>query len=111
VSGRGLDDLRLRAGLHRVAYAGNHGLEIWGRGLSWALPEAERARPAIEAYGRRLGCRLGAIPGAWVEAKGLTLTVHYRRTPGAFVERVRDAVFEESTYATQYNPSRTACGK
>jgi len=99
VSGRGLDDLRLRAGLDRVAYAGNHGLEIWGRGLSWALPDAERTRPAIEACGRRLGRRLGAIPGAWVEAKGLTLTVHYRRTPSAFVDRLRDAVFEESAKA------------
>lgn len=99
VSGRRLADLRRRIGLSDVVYAGNHGLEIEGRGLSWVLPGAECTRAVIEECGRRLGQRLDGIPGARIEGKGLTLTVHYRRTPRAFVERVRDAVFEESAKA------------
>ncbi|HYM69467.1 MAG TPA: trehalose-phosphatase, partial [bacterium] len=99
VSGRSVEDLRNRIGLDDIVYAGNYGLEIWGRGRSWVLPEAERARPALEACGRRLERRLRVIPGAWLQDKGLTLTVHYRHTPSAFIERVRDAVFEESGQA------------
>jgi len=99
VSGRSVEDLRDRIGLDNIVYAGNYGLEISGRGRSWVQPEAERARAALEACGRRLERRLRVIPGAWLQDKGLTLTVHYRHTPNAFIERVRDAVFEESGQA------------
>lgn len=101
VSGRAVEDLGSRIGLDGIVYAGNHGLEISRPDHTWVLPEAELARPAIEACGRRLERRLRGIPGAWLQNKGLTLTVHYRHTPAAFVERVRDVVFEETGQAPE----------
>src|SRR5437879_2620222 len=38
VSGRSLDDLEERVGIPGVVYAGNHGLEIRGRGYSFTEP-------------------------------------------------------------------------
>ena len=96
VTGRSLADIQARVGLDEIGYVGNHGLEIHGRGGLWVHPEAEDLRPAVAACASRLEHRLADVPGAWVESKGLTLTVHHRRTPGAFVEQVRDAVFEET---------------
>lgn len=95
VSGRALTDIRLRVGLDGAAYAGNHGLEIAGPGWTWTHPEADRAREMVAHCCRRLQQRLRGIPGAWVEDKGLTATVHHRLTPHRFEEGVRIAVHEE----------------
>jgi trehalose 6-phosphate phosphatase len=76
VSGRPLSDLRPRVGLVRAAYAGNHGLEAAAGGWRWTHPGLGGRRAAlrrVRAEARRL-CRLA--PGAWVEDKGASLSVH-----------------------------------
>ncbi len=95
VSGRALDDLRARVGIDELVYAGNHGLEIAGPGWAWTHPGAARSRGAVVACCRRIRQRLRGVPGAWVEDKGLTATVHYRRIPPRLVERVHVAVLED----------------
>jgi trehalose 6-phosphate phosphatase len=96
VSGRGLDDVRARAGLGDIAYAGNHGMEIQAPGVRRIHEGAAAARPALEDVMRRLDPELAVIPGAILEDKGLTLSVHHRMVgSGAEREeverRVRDA--------------------
>ena len=81
VSGRGLADVRERAALGDVAYAGNHGMEIEGAGLHRIHPEAAAARPELEAAAARIMADLEGIDGAFVEDKGLTLSIHYRMAP------------------------------
>jgi trehalose 6-phosphate phosphatase len=81
ISGRGLEDVRERAGVPDIAYAGNHGMEIEGPGVARIHPEAVAARGAVERVRDRLGMVLQGIPGAWVEDKRLTLSVHFRITP------------------------------
>lgn len=78
VSGRGLGDVRGRAGVPGIAYAGNHGMEIEGPGLRRTHPEAVAARPALEAVAAEVGPALAQIPGAFLEDKGLTLSIHFR---------------------------------
>jgi trehalose 6-phosphate synthase/phosphatase len=95
ISGRSLGDIRRRVGIAGVVYAGNHGLEMAGPGWTWAHPAAVKAQEAIAACCRRLRQRLRGIPGAWVEDKGLTATVHYRLTPHRFVDQVSVAVRED----------------
>ncbi|HYM91632.1 MAG TPA: bifunctional alpha,alpha-trehalose-phosphate synthase (UDP-forming)/trehalose-phosphatase [bacterium] len=95
VSGRALDDIRLRVGIDELVYAGNHGLEIAGPGWTWTHPEAARSCEAVAACCRRVRQRLRGVPGAWVEDKGLTASVHYRGTPHRLVERVHVAVLED----------------
>lgn len=78
VSGRGLDDLRAKVGLKRVAYAGNHGFELAVDGWRWTHPGVPGRRPALARALKAAAslCRLAR--GAWVEDKGVTFTVHVR---------------------------------
>lgn len=83
LSGRGLADVKARVGLRRVTCAGNHGLEIEGPGVRWSHPGALAARSAAQGAARALERRLRDFPGAELENKGLTLSVHYRLVPAA----------------------------
>ena len=95
VSGRGLADVRARVGISDMYYAGNHGFEIEGPDVDRTHPEAERARPALEACAEAVERALADEPGTEVEDKRWTLSIHYRgvERPGA-EERVRAAVHE-----------------
>lgn len=92
VSGRGLADARGRVGVHRVAYAGNHGMEIDGPGVERIHPDAAVARPVLERIAAALRPELADVEGAIIEDKGLTLSVHYRLVESGQTERVRQSV-------------------
>jgi len=74
VSGRGRADLlgRLR-GVKAARVIGNHGAE------TEATPRKPERR--LERWKASLALELGALPGVWVEDKGLSLAVHYRQSP------------------------------
>lgn len=82
ISGRTLADVRGRVDIAGIAYAGNHGMEIEGPGISRVHPEAAAARPHLDQVARELGAMLDPFPGAWLEEKGLTLSLHYRALAG-----------------------------
>ena len=81
ISGRALADLRTRLGERGLYLAGNHGLEIEGPGIRFQHPEARQLRPELDTLVQAMTGDLEAIPGAWIEDKGLTLSVHFRRVP------------------------------
>lgn len=83
VSGRALADLRSRVGVRGIAYAGNHGLEVLRGGSQWVHPAVEEVRGALAAARDRIASELSPIPGAFLEDKGATLTIHYRTVPPA----------------------------
>ncbi|MFZ9559837.1 MAG: trehalose-phosphatase [Vulcanococcus sp.] len=80
ISGRSLEDLRKRLALQAEAInlSGNHGLELLCGGERWSDPRAEALRPQLDQWA--LGARqlLADLPGARVEHKGLTLSLHER---------------------------------
>lgn len=78
LSGRALREVAALTGLTRAVFAGNHGLEIKGAGIDWEHPQALAARPALDAAAVFLEERLRGLAGAFVEHKGLTLSLHYR---------------------------------
>ena len=78
ISGRALRDIRERVGIQGITYAGNHGIEIEGPWLKFVYPPAESLRPVIRRLHPRLSEVLAGFEGAFVEDKGLTLSVHYR---------------------------------
>jgi alpha,alpha-trehalose-phosphate synthase [UDP-forming]/trehalose-phosphatase len=94
ISGRGLADLQQHVGLDGVLYVGNHGLEVPGAEGIPALREARKTQDLIVASTARLRDRLRNVPGALVEDKGLTASVHYRLVPRGQIEAVRQAVLE-----------------
>lgn len=79
VTGRDLEDIRERVGLEELFYSGSHGFQITGppgSGLSFeaggefltALDEAERLLPGI----------IEGTPGALLQRKRFSISVHYR---------------------------------
>lgn len=100
ISGRSLSDVRSRLDLEGIHYAGNHGLEIEGPGMRRVHEEARERTGELTDVRERLSERLAGIPGAWIEDKGLTLSVHYREAPSESwdaVERtVRDVVVADA---------------
>ena len=92
VTGRGRADARTRAGIADIAYAGNHGMEIHGPGIDRVHPEAAAARPLLAEAARRLAEPVAAVPGAWVEDKELTLSVHFRQAPREALPQLTQAV-------------------
>jgi len=90
VSGRSLRDVRKQVGIQRIVYAGNHGLEIAGHGINFVEPKARRLRPVIRHIGKELSKLSHGIKGVWLEDKGLTLSVHFRkasRSSALLIER------------------------
>jgi len=95
VSGRGLRAVQEIVDEPGLTYCGNHGLEIEGPGMPFFEHEdlvhyrqrAEELAPALQ------GCE---VDGAWTEAKGPTLTFHYRAVPenrrAEIVEEVRSII-------------------
>jgi trehalose 6-phosphate phosphatase len=78
ITGRGALDARARIGLERVLVVGNHGAEWLEPGATAPVVPASAgaARKALEAILERVP----SLPGAEVEDKGLSATVHLRRT-------------------------------
>lgn len=77
ISGRALAEVRSLVDVPGLAFAGNHGLELaWPQG-EWTHPEAAAARPWLAELADKLD--LSPWPGAWLEDKRLTLTVHFRQ--------------------------------
>lgn len=94
LSGRAVDDLAARLGVApgSMLLSGNHGLELRGAGLDWTHPVVAGARPQLETLAAQLRHAVGEIPGAEVEDKGLSLTVHYRRIDPADLPAFRAAL-------------------
>ena len=88
VSGRSLVDLRERVGIDGLIYAGNHGLELQGKGLDFLHPEASSLTEEMGRIYQKLESELRAYPGVFAENKRLSLSLHYRQTPPEMVPQV-----------------------
>lgn len=78
ISGRTLEDLQEKVGIGGIIYAGNHGLEIEGPGITYVNPVAKKAKPLLHSLCQDISKELADIKGAIIEDKGLTLSLHYR---------------------------------
>ncbi|MGH7597174.1 MAG: trehalose-phosphatase [bacterium] len=92
VSGRALADIQTRVGIAGLVYAGNHGLEICGPGFHFIDPEAAAQREALRQLSEKMFARLQAVAGAYVENKGLTVSIHFREVADRQVDDVIRAV-------------------
>jgi len=79
ISGRSLEDIRKRVGIAGITYGGNHGLEVEGPEGDLRYPVPEKAMHALDAVRRTVARGLSPIPGAFLEEKGMTLTIHLRK--------------------------------
>lgn len=89
VSGRCLSDLKRLVAVRGLYYVGNHGLELQGPGLRYVNPAARATRSVLKGIADELDTALRLTPGAWVEEKGLTLSIHWRNVPQAALSGFR----------------------
>ena len=89
ISGRGLEDVTSRVDVAGMIFAGNHGFEMSGPGVSFVHPAAGQMRETQERALRDLKEALSGLPGVIIEDKGLTLSVHYRLTPEDLMAEVQ----------------------
>lgn len=111
VSGRALADLRWRVGIRRAYYVGNHGLELRGRGVSFVHPQALRHRRALGRLAVSLRQALRRVPGALVEWKGLTISVHWRNVSRVDEPAFRSALRRRLQPLRREQAVRTCSGK
>ena len=111
VSGRALKDLKSRVGVTGITYAGNHGLEIEGPGLSFIHPLAEELSPVLHLISGVLGKAFKPLAGVLVEDKGLSLSVHFRQVEEAREKDVKN-IFERVVHvARSVGKIRVTAGK
>jgi trehalose-phosphatase len=92
ISGRAIDDLRMRVNLPDIIYAGNRGLEISGPQFEFIEPVASSRSMHLLHLTDVLASDLQSLPGVSVEFKGLTSTVHYRQAIDADIPVIERAV-------------------
>jgi len=98
ISGRRLKDLKARVGVKNAVYSGNHGLEVEGPSIafkSFVLPGYQRNIVRIKHALKR---KIAAVAGAWVEDKGLTISLHYRLAEKNDIPAVKN-IFQETIAA------------
>ena len=111
ISGRSIADVSARVDLPGLIYAGNHGFEIAGRGISFSHPQAQQVRETLAGVCEELGKAVSAIPGTIVEDKGLTLSVHYRLVSESGQATVRRRFGDVLIPHTTSGQLRTTAGK
>jgi trehalose-phosphatase len=92
ISGRAHADVHDLVGIPDLIYASNHGIEIRGPGMNYLKPGAQASSQTLQVLALNLAKQLRPIQGAFVENKGYTLSVHYRRVARDNRESVRQIV-------------------
>ncbi len=111
ISGRSLPDVSAKVDVPGLLYAGNHGFEMAGRGISFSHPQARQVRETLAGVCDKLGGALSALPGAIIEDKGLTLSVHYRLVSEPEQATVRQRFDDVLLPYTKSGQLRTTAGK
>jgi len=81
ISGRPLNELRRLVRVRDLIYVGNHGLEMWQDGRQAGVIVPQSLQEAVARIRSQLAGLVAEIPGALVEDKGLSVSLHYRLVP------------------------------
>ena len=111
ITGRLLSEVRELVGIEGIYYAGNHGLEIEGPGLSFINPKAKAARAEMKDIAQQFSARLGGIEGVIIEDKGLSLSVHYRLVKKSQEKVVTETFRQITSPRLQDGKIRVSSGK
>ena len=108
ISGRELSDLQRRVGIRGAYYSGNHGLEISGPNRAFVQPNATEHVQSLKELTAVLADKLQGIPGVFVENKGYTAAVHFRKVPEAQWDDVRRIL--HAALANAHHPFQLSTG-
>jgi alpha,alpha-trehalase len=105
VTGRRLEDVRRRTQLGSgTYYAGLHGLQISGPGVTFLHPDVATASTALRQLASSLALAFEDLPGVFVEDKTYSIVAHFREASALDAARVQEilekhgaALFEDGT--------------
>lgn len=111
ISGRTLANLKKLISVSGIFYAGNHGYEIQGPGLTYSYPGSEEIKRCLGKIAARLKRVLSGIKGLFVEDKGYTISIHYRQVRS--LKKVFEAknIVKTELAALRNNPLALSGGK
>jgi len=78
ISGRPLKQIKKLVGVKGVIYAGNHGLEIEDGKTKFKAAVPAGYKNSLKEIKKKLSGKVNRVKGAFLEDKGLTVSVHYR---------------------------------
>ena len=111
ISGRALKDLKKMVNIANIVYVGNHGLEIEGPMIKFESPVSLRYKRILEHIKDDLQRKLSAIKGAFVEDKGLSLSIHYRLADRDQVPKIKTILHEATILYTVRDKIKISMGK
>ena len=92
VSGRMREDVEKLAGVEGIFYAGSHGFDILGKGVSMIQPKAKETIPVVDKVTGELKAALSGIEGVIIEEKKFSVAVHYRLVKEEHFPKIKEFV-------------------
>lgn len=92
VSGRMREDVENLLGIKGLFYAGSHGFDILGPGISMIQPQAQKTIPLVNKVSSLLKAAIGSIEGVIIEEKKFSVAAHYRLVPEQYLPKIKEAV-------------------
>ncbi len=111
VSGRALADVRQRIGIESLVYMGNHGLEIKGPQIQHEVAVGKDYAKTLQRVKPDLQAAISSYKGAFIEDKGLTLSVHFRLVDMGAIVDLRNKVRAVLSPYSMKNMIRVRSGK
>lgn len=111
VSGRSLGNLKRYVRVPGLIYAGNHGFEVHGPGVSYIHPEAltqKRLFSKLTGYFRKA---LSGYQGFFIEHKTFSISIHYRHVTSARLFRAARRVLLKKLESLKHTPIALKGGK
>lgn len=93
VTGRSLPDIYRKLNLCGLYYIANHGMELFHNGRFLLRKGRQFERP-LKSFGDEMISTLAHIPGIFVEEKGLSVAVHFRRIERKYYGVAKEIVRE-----------------
>ena len=79
ISGRAIDDIRSLVGIASINYVGNHGYEMMVPGVEIENLASPGYYDLLNSLKNEINNKLIDFPGAFIEDKGVTISIHYRQ--------------------------------
>lgn len=88
ISGRPLNEIKKLVGIKNIIYSGNHGFEIEIKGGKIVQDVPLESKKEIRRIKNKLIGEIKKIDGAFLEDKGLTLSIHWRLTSRKYLPKL-----------------------
>ena len=111
ISGRAVEDLKNKVRIKSFIYTGNHGLEIEGPRIDFKPAVPQGYRMALGHIKNGLKQKISSINGAFLEDKGLSLSLHYRLVNKRQAPLLKTALHETVILHSVKNKVKIKTGK